>query len=61
MTGQDLDFGRYEATVLSAWGAALVLIAALVAVTLWRGARVRRQLEAAEARRAQGGSGEGRA
>lgn len=50
----DLDFGKYELTVLSAWGAALVLIVALVAVTLIRGAKVRRALEAAEARQGKG-------
>lgn len=52
--GQDLDFGKYELTVLSAYGAALVLIALLVAVTIWRGARVRRQLDEVEARQQRG-------
>lgn len=44
------DLGKYEGTVLSAYGAALVLIAALVLWTLWRGARMRRLLAEAEAR-----------
>lgn len=52
--GQDLVLGKYEVTVLAAYAAALALIAALVAVTLWRGARVRRQLEAAERRQRRG-------
>lgn len=47
----DLDLGKYQMTVLSAWGAALVLIVALVALTLIRGAKVRRALKAAEARK----------
>lgn len=44
------DLGKYEGTVLAAYAAALVLIAALIAVTLIRGARVRRQLDEVEAR-----------
>ena len=44
------DLGKYEVTVLSAYAAAIVLIAALIAVTLIRGAKVRRQLEEVEAR-----------
>jgi heme exporter protein D len=42
--------GKYEVTVLSAYGAAILLIAVLIAVTLIRGAKVRRQLDEAEAR-----------
>jgi heme exporter protein D len=45
------DLGRYAVWVLSAYGLSLGLIAALVALVVWRGARVRRQLAAAEARR----------
>ena len=49
------NLGKYEVTVLSAYGAAIVLIAALVLWTLWRGARVRRHLREAEARRGRNG------
>lgn len=52
--GQDLDFGKYELTVLSAYAVALVLIALLVAATLWRGAKVRRELDEVEARQGRG-------
>ena len=36
------DLGRYAGTVLGAYGATIALLAALVAVSLWRSARVRR-------------------
>ncbi|MCU0908201.1 MAG: heme exporter protein CcmD [Rhodobacteraceae bacterium] len=45
------DLGRYAVWVLSAYGLSLLLIGALVALVIWRAARVRRQLAAAEARR----------
>jgi heme exporter protein D len=44
------DLGRYAATVLAAYGAALALLAALVAVSWWQSARVRRRLAQLEAR-----------
>ncbi len=44
------DLGKYAFTVLSAWGVTLVLMGGLLVLTLWQGARMRRQLEAAEAR-----------
>ena len=44
------DLGKYAGTVLGAYGAALVLLVALVVLTLWQGARVKRALEAVEAR-----------
>ncbi|MBC7478592.1 MAG: heme exporter protein CcmD [Pseudorhodobacter sp.] len=44
------DLGKYGATVLGAYGAALVLLVLLVAVTLWQGRRMKRALEAVEAR-----------
>ncbi len=50
------DLGRYAVAVLSAYGLSLALIGALVALVVWRGARVRRALAEAEARR-QGGEG----
>ncbi len=49
------DLGKYEVTVLSAYGAAIFLIVALVLWTWWRGARMRKLLRAAEARSAQHG------
>ena len=48
------DLGKYAGIVLGAYGAALVLLVALVAVTLWQGARTRRALEAIEARAKRG-------
>lgn len=46
------DLGKYADTVLSAYGASVVLIVLLVLVSLRRAAVVRRRLDAAEARRA---------
>ena len=48
------DLGRYAVAVLSSYGATIVLLAALVALTVWQGRRVRRQLDEVEARQAQG-------
>ena len=44
------DLGKYADTVLEAYGAALLLLVALVAVTLWQGMRMKRALDAVEAR-----------
>ena len=44
------DLGKYVGTVLGAYAVALVLLALLIAVTLWQGARARRALAAVEAR-----------
>ena len=44
------DLGKYADTVLGAYGAALLLLVALVAVTVWQGARMKRALDAVEAR-----------
>ena len=51
------DLGKYAASVLGAYGAALVCLAGLVIVTVVRARRVRRQLQAAEdeARRGRDG------
>lgn len=49
------DLGKYTATVLSAYGVSLVLVAGLIAVSLWRSARVRKALAAQEARMQQNG------
>jgi heme exporter protein D len=45
-----MDLGKYANTVLSAYGVTITILVALVAVTLWRGAKTRRALEAQEAR-----------
>jgi heme exporter protein D len=42
------ELGKYAGTVLSAYAASLLLLMALVVLTLWRAARVRRALEAQE-------------
>jgi len=49
------DLGKYAVTVLSSYGATLVLLAAIIGLTLWRGARVRRQLDEIEERRSKNG------
>jgi len=45
------DLGKYAASVLSAYGVTFLLLAGTVALTLLRGARVKRRLEEAEERR----------
>jgi heme exporter protein D len=47
------DLGKYAVPVLASYAATLVLIAVLVGASLWRSARMRRTLRAAEDR--QGG------
>ena len=42
------ELGKHTATVLVAYGVTLLLLAGIVALTLWRGARVRRALEEVE-------------
>ena len=44
------DLGKYAFTVLAAYGATILLLAGLVVVTLVQGARMRRLLDAQEAR-----------
>ena len=44
------DLGTYAVPVLGSYAATIVLVAVLVAVSLWRAARVHRALAAAEAR-----------
>jgi heme exporter protein D len=46
------ELGKYAFTVLASYGVTLVLVGGLVALTLWRGAKVRRALEAQERRMA---------
>ena len=42
--------GKYAGVVLASYGVAILLIGGLVALTLWRGARVRAALRVVEAR-----------
>lgn len=44
------DLGKYAATVLWSYAATLVVLAALVGVSLWQGARVKRALREVEQR-----------
>lgn len=44
------DLGKYADTVLSAYAASAVLLLLLLAYSLWRGRRVRAEMEALEAR-----------
>jgi len=43
-----VDLGKYAVTVLSAYGVTVLLLAGLIGLTLWQGARVRRALDAQE-------------
>lgn len=45
-----IDLGKYAATVLLAYGAAIVMLVGLVGFSLWRGAAVKRALDAQERR-----------
>ena len=44
------DLGKYAVAVLGSYAATAVLIAALVGLSLWQAARVKRALAEAEAR-----------
>ncbi|MAY88912.1 MAG: heme exporter protein CcmD [Pseudooceanicola sp.] len=44
-----IELGKYAATVLAAYAASLVLLALLVAVTLWRGRKIRARMTALDA------------
>lgn len=44
------DLGQYAGAVLWSYAAAVALIVALVAVSIWQGARVKRALRDVEAR-----------
>ena len=48
------DLGKYATTVLSAYGISLGLLAAIIALSLWQSRRMKRKLDAAEARRKNG-------
>ncbi|TCP42378.1 heme exporter protein CcmD [Rhodovulum marinum] len=49
------DLGKYASAVLSSYAISLVLLAGLIALSLWRGAKIRRQLEEVESRRKSDG------
>ncbi|MEX0318457.1 MAG: heme exporter protein CcmD [Ruegeria sp.] len=44
------DLGKYADTVLSAYAASLLLLVALVAFSIWRGRKVRADMEKVEQR-----------
>ncbi|HEX9858761.1 MAG TPA: heme exporter protein CcmD [Paracoccaceae bacterium] len=44
------ELGKYAGAVLSSYAAAIVLILALVGISLWRGAKVRKALREVEER-----------
>jgi len=44
------DLGKYAGAVMGSYAVSVALIVALVAVSLWQGARVKRALAAVEAR-----------
>ena len=44
------DLGKYADTVLTAYAASILLLAALVALSLWRGRRLRREMQDMEER-----------
>ncbi|MEX0367551.1 MAG: heme exporter protein CcmD [Ruegeria sp.] len=44
------DLGKYADTVLSAYAASLLLLVALVALSIWRGRKVRAEMEKVEQR-----------
>ncbi len=48
------DLGRYAVEVLSAYGVSIALLASIVAISVARARRVRRELAEAEARQRRG-------
>ena len=44
------DLGKYADTVLSAYAASIVLLVLLVALSIWRGRKVRAEMARAEQR-----------
>lgn len=44
------ELGKYAVAVLSSYGASVVLLAGIVALSVWQGRRVKRQLAEVEAR-----------
>jgi heme exporter protein D len=50
-----VELGKYAVTVLAAYGVTILLVLGLVALSLRKGARVKRALEAQERRMAKNG------
>lgn len=50
-----VELGKYAGTVLAAYGVTILLVLGLVALTLTKGARVKRALEAQEKRMSKNG------
>ena len=50
-----VELGKYAGTVLGAYGVTLVLLAGLICVSLWRGAKMRERLKAQEKRMGRDG------
>ncbi len=48
------DLGKYAATVLGAYAVSLTLLAVIVILSIWQSRRMKRRLDAAEARRRHG-------
>jgi len=48
------ELGKYAATVLSAYGVSLILLAGFVLLSMWQSRRIKRKLDDAEARRRNG-------
>lgn len=44
------ELGKYAFAVLASFGATVAILGALVALTLWQGRRIKRQLREVEAR-----------
>ena len=44
------DLGKYADTVMSAYGASVILLLLLVGLSLWRGRRVRAEMQRVEQR-----------
>lgn len=44
------DLGKYAVAVLGSYAASILLVAGLVALSIWQGRRVKRQLAEVEAR-----------
>jgi len=49
------DLGKHSETVLSSYVLTILLLLVLVAITLWRGRRVRREMEEVETRMRRNG------
>ncbi|MBY5934025.1 heme exporter protein CcmD [Tateyamaria omphalii] len=49
------DLGKYAEAVLSAYAVSIVLLVAIVVLTVWRGRKVRAEMEAVERRSARNG------